>query len=78
MVQHLRQAGFNAFRKFDAPPAKGDVLLVGLGGSALLYVIGHDEKTIDRVVQFLQTRRIGRNHFFSRPAGWHIRARTRR
>lgn len=56
MVQALRKAGFNACRKFDAPPAKGDILLVGLGGSALLYVIDHDEKTIDRLVQFLQSQ----------------------
>jgi arylsulfatase A-like enzyme len=55
MVQRLRQAGFHAFRKFDAPPARGDVLLVGLGGSVLLYVPGHDDKTIDRLVSFLQT-----------------------
>jgi arylsulfatase A-like enzyme len=55
MVQHLRQAGFHAFRKFDAPPARGDVLLVGLGGSVLLYVTEHDAKTIDRLVRFLQT-----------------------
>jgi arylsulfatase A-like enzyme len=55
MVQHLRQAGFHAFRKFTAPPARGDVLLVGLGGSVLLYVADHDEKTTDRLVSFLQT-----------------------
>jgi hypothetical protein len=56
MVQQLRQAGFHAFRKFDAAPARGDVLLVGLGGTALLYVTDHDEKTIDRLVNFLQTQ----------------------
>lgn len=56
MVQRLRAAGFHAFRKFDAAPAKGDVLLVGLGGSVLLYVKDHDEKTIDRLVSFLQTQ----------------------
>ncbi|HWD92280.1 MAG TPA: alkaline phosphatase family protein [Verrucomicrobiae bacterium] len=55
MVARLRRAGFRAFRQFDAPPAKGDVLLVGLGGSALLYVNEHDEKTIDGVIRFLQT-----------------------
>jgi len=43
MVQSLRAAGFHAFRKFNAPPAKGDVLLGGLGGSVLLYVADHDE-----------------------------------
>jgi arylsulfatase A-like enzyme len=55
MVARLRQAGFKAFRKFDNPPAKDDILLVGLGGSALLYVNGHDESTIDRIAKFLQT-----------------------
>jgi len=56
MAQRLRQAGFRAFRKFDGPPALGDVLLVGLGGSVLLYVTDHDPKTIDRLVSFLQTQ----------------------
>ncbi|HWC61393.1 MAG TPA: alkaline phosphatase family protein, partial [Verrucomicrobiae bacterium] len=55
MVQHLRAAGFHAVRKFNAPPTTGDVLLVGLGGTALLYVTGHEEKTIDALVKFLQT-----------------------
>jgi arylsulfatase A-like enzyme len=55
MVAHLNQAGFKAFRKFEVPPARGDILLVGLGGSVLLYVSGHDEPTIDRLVKFLQT-----------------------
>lgn len=55
MVSRLRDAGFKAFRKFEHPPAKGDIMLVGLGGSALLYVTGHDEPTIDRLVQYLQT-----------------------
>ncbi len=55
MVQHMRSTGFRASRKFNAAPATGDVLLVGLGGTALLYVTGHDEKTIDALVKFLQT-----------------------
>jgi arylsulfatase A-like enzyme len=55
IVAHLQKAGFNAFRKFNSSPAKGDILLVGLGGSVLLYVNGHDEPTIDRLVKFLQT-----------------------
>jgi arylsulfatase A-like enzyme len=55
MVEHLRGAGFNVFREFKNPPTKGDVLLVGLGGSVLLYVTGHDGKTIDGLVKFLQT-----------------------
>lgn len=55
IVEHLQQAGFKAFRKYNDPPAKGDILLIGLGGSVLLYVTGHDEPTIDRLVKFLQT-----------------------
>jgi arylsulfatase A-like enzyme len=55
MADHLRRAGFNVLRKFSTPPKKDDVLLVGLGGSALLYVTGHDEKTIDQLVKTLQT-----------------------
>ncbi|HXT11176.1 MAG TPA: alkaline phosphatase family protein [Candidatus Angelobacter sp.] len=55
MVANLRQAGFNAARLFKQPPARGDVLFVGLGGSALIYVIGHDGGTIDHLVKFLQT-----------------------
>jgi arylsulfatase A-like enzyme len=56
MVERMRQAGFRAFRKFDDAPQPGDVLLVGLGGSVLLYVIDHDQKTIDQLVSFLQTQ----------------------
>jgi arylsulfatase A-like enzyme len=55
MVEHLRRAGFNVARKFSTPPKKDEVMLVGLGGTALLYVTGHDEKTIDQLVKVLQT-----------------------
>ena len=55
IVEHLQKAGFKAFRKYNNPPTKGDILLIGLGGSVLLYVNGHDESTIDRLVKFLQT-----------------------
>jgi len=51
----LRGAGFKVFRRFDKPPVKNDVMLVGLGGSVLLYVIGHDENTVDKLIKFLQT-----------------------
>ncbi len=56
LVAGLKNAGFRAMRKFKAPPAKGDVLLLGLGGSALIYVVGHDEKVTDGIVKFLQTK----------------------
>jgi arylsulfatase A-like enzyme len=54
LADSLRQAGFNARRKFDATPAPGDVLVVGNGGSVLLYVIGHQEAVISKLVRFLQ------------------------
>lgn len=50
----LKNAGLNVTKKFDSPPRHGDVLLVGLGGSALLYVIGHDTNVIQRAVTALQ------------------------
>lgn len=56
LVAELRNAGFKATRQFAGPPVKGDVLVIGLGGSALIYVIGHDEKIITRVVSFLQAQ----------------------
>ena len=56
LVASLHKAGFRATREFKSAPAKGDVLVVGLGGSALIYVSDHDEKTIAAVVKFLQAR----------------------
>jgi arylsulfatase A-like enzyme len=52
----MRDAGFRARREFSASPQKGEVLVVGLGGSALIYVIGHEEKTVARLVAFLETQ----------------------
>jgi predicted AlkP superfamily pyrophosphatase or phosphodiesterase len=49
----LKKQGFSAGKKFDdAEP--GDVMVVGLGGSAFLYVIDHQEDVIRRLVGFLQ------------------------
>ena len=56
LVALLREAGFKAMREFTSTPARGEVLVVGLGGSALIYVIDHDEKTVAGVVSFLQTQ----------------------
>jgi predicted AlkP superfamily pyrophosphatase or phosphodiesterase len=76
MIAHLKQASFKAFRKFKHPPAVGDILLVGLGGSVLLYVNGHDESTIDRLVKFLQ-RKIPSEQFSRRaPAPARFRSTT--
>jgi arylsulfatase A-like enzyme len=54
IVEKLRDAGFHVERKFEKPPKKGHVMLVGLGGSVLLYVTGHEKKTINSIVECLQ------------------------
>src|ERR1051325_6680708 len=49
----LKRAKFNAGKKLeDAEP--GDVVVVGLGGSIMLYVVDHHEDVVRRLVQFLQ------------------------
>jgi arylsulfatase A-like enzyme len=50
----LRHAGFPAEREFPQPPRNGDVVVVGNGGSVLLYVIGHDKELTRKIVEFLQ------------------------
>lgn len=54
IAAQLSQAGFNSSREFKSKPTKGDVLVIGLGGSALLYVAGHEEQTIAWLVNYLQ------------------------
>jgi arylsulfatase A-like enzyme len=50
----LPDAGFSAKTEFTDEPKPGDIMLVGNGGSVLFYVIGHDEATTRRLVEFLQ------------------------
>jgi arylsulfatase A-like enzyme len=50
----LRRGGFNAHTKFEDPET-GDVMVVGVGGSVLLYVINREEAVVRRLVDFLQT-----------------------
>jgi predicted AlkP superfamily pyrophosphatase or phosphodiesterase len=50
----LKRAGFTASTKLE-DPEPGDVMVVGLGGSALLYVVDRSEPVIRRLVEFLQT-----------------------
>lgn len=49
----LRANKLNAHSKIDNPE-RGDVIVVGLGGSALIYVIERDEATIRKVAETLQ------------------------
>jgi arylsulfatase A-like enzyme len=50
----LRDAGFRAKTEFADEPKRGDVMLVGNGGSVLFYVEGHDADVTRRLVEFLQ------------------------
>ena len=56
LVGVLKEAGFNAAHEFQQPPTNGDVMVVGNGGTALLYVVGHDPKLIHRMVDVLQVQ----------------------
>jgi len=50
----LTDAGFTAKTEFNADPKPGEIMLAGNGGSVLFYVIGHYEKLVRRLVEFLQ------------------------
>jgi arylsulfatase A-like enzyme len=52
----LNKAGFHAVREFAQPPGNGDIMAIGNGGTALLYVIGHDPKLTQKIAGFLQTQ----------------------
>ena len=54
VCQVLRDAGLPARRSFLLRPGKGDILVVGQGGSVLFYVIGRGSETTRRLVRFLQ------------------------
>jgi predicted AlkP superfamily pyrophosphatase or phosphodiesterase len=50
----LRDAGFSAKTEFTDEPQRGDIMLVGNGGSVLFYVEGHNVEVTRRLVEFLQ------------------------
>jgi arylsulfatase A-like enzyme len=54
VVDILKKQKFSAAKKFDNPEP-GDVMVVGLGGSVMFYVVDRDEAVIRRLVEFLQT-----------------------
>ena len=57
LVDYLKRSGFKATKKFeDAEP--GEVMVVGLGGSAFLYVVDHKEDVVLRLVDFLQSTEV--------------------
>jgi len=50
----LQAAGLNAKRAWQTPPTNDDVMVVGNGGSVLLYVINHSPDVIGKIVAALQ------------------------
>jgi arylsulfatase A-like enzyme len=56
VVVFLKKAGFKAVRELEQPPANDDILVIGEGGTALLYVIGHDSKLTHKIVELLQAQ----------------------
>jgi predicted AlkP superfamily pyrophosphatase or phosphodiesterase len=50
----LRDAGFSAKTEFTNEPKRGDIMVVGNGGSVLFYVEDHDPEVARRLVEFLQ------------------------
>ncbi|MGA2864672.1 MAG: nucleotide pyrophosphatase/phosphodiesterase family protein [Verrucomicrobiota bacterium] len=57
VAKALNEHGFHAGREFPEPgPRQGDILVVGNGGSAFLYVTGHEPALVKKVVHFLQAQ----------------------
>ena len=50
----LRKAGFDATKEFSATPKRGQIMVVGNGGTILFYVIDHDREVTSRLVEWLQ------------------------
>lgn len=53
IVDILKKAKFDAFKK-NENPEPGDVMVVGLGGSVMFYVVDRQEAVVRRLVEFLQ------------------------
>jgi arylsulfatase A-like enzyme len=54
IVDALEKAGFKATREFEDKPAPGEILVVANSGSSLLYISKHDEKVLNKLVEFFQ------------------------
>jgi arylsulfatase A-like enzyme len=50
----MRKAGFDAISTFSDTPKRGQVLVVGNGGTILFYVVEHDRDVAARLVEWLQ------------------------
>ncbi len=54
LVDSMSRAGLPAVREFKARPMPGAIMVVSNSGSTLVYVIGHDDALVRKVVAFLQ------------------------
>jgi predicted AlkP superfamily pyrophosphatase or phosphodiesterase len=52
--KYLLDAGIHAVVELGSTPKRGDVMLVGNGGTVLFYVIGHDPGLTSRLIERLQ------------------------
>jgi len=52
----LKKAGFPVVHNFSITnePQAGQILVNGLGGTVMFYIIGHDSTTLEQLVKFLQ------------------------
>jgi arylsulfatase A-like enzyme len=50
----LRKAGFDATTAFKETPKRGQIMVVGNGGTILFYVIDHDRDVTGRLIEWLQ------------------------
>ncbi|MEY4385761.1 MAG: hypothetical protein RLY20_1044 [Verrucomicrobiota bacterium] len=57
VTKELLGMGLNAQSVWKVPPQNGDVVVVGNGGSVLLYIVGRPPLVVERVVRALQQRK---------------------
>ena len=65
----LKACGLDAQREFKSPPKPGQIMVVGNGGSSLIYVTGHQDKVIEQAVRVLQHQAFSGN-IFTRNGRW--------
>jgi len=54
VAKSLQMAGLKATREFTSTPERGEILVVSNSGAVPIYVIGHEESVIRRIIGFLQ------------------------
>lgn len=54
VADSLKTAGFKATREFTEAPTNDDIFVVSDGGCVLLYVIGHDQRLVQKLVRFFE------------------------